>query len=111
MIPFFLHRFGRGKKLNATLKLINDLEKNASFVSLHVEQVPKLGTIRILLRSSIVDSTLIMARVREAILAANIAAMMLTDALVSVEWIVNLAILWFKERPVKCLKYLSLSQD
>ena len=106
-----MHRFGRGKKLNATLKLINDLEKNASFVSLHVEQVPKLGTIRILLRSSIVDSTLIMARVREAILAANIAAMMLTDALVSVEWIVNLAILWFKERPVKCLKYLSLSQD
>ena len=92
-------------------EIISYIEKNVSFVSLHVEQVPKLGTIRILLRSSIVDSTLIMARVREAILAANLAAMMLTDALVSVEWIVNLAILWFKERPVKCLKYLSLSQD
>ena len=98
-----MHCCGRGKKLNAILKLIYGLEKNASFVSLHVEQVPKLGTIRILLRSSIVDSTLIMARVREAILAADIVAMMLTDALVSVEWIVNLAILWFKERPVKCL--------
>ena len=70
---------------------------NASFVSLHGEQVPKLGTIRISLRSSIVDSTLIMAREREAIFAANIAAMMLTEALVSANWIVNLAIHWFEE--------------
>ena len=91
--------------------LQNYLEKRASFVSLHVEQVLKLGSIRILMRSSIVDSTLIMARVREASLAENIVARMLTDALVSVEWIVNLEILWFKERPVKCLKYISFSQD
>ena len=38
-----------------------------------------------------------MATVREANLAANMAAMMLTDALVSVERIVNLAILWLKK--------------
>ena len=62
-------------------------------MSLHVEQVPKLGTIRILLRKSIVDSTLIMARVREAIFTANIAAIRVTDALVFVKLIVNLTIL------------------
>ena len=39
-----------------------------------MEQVLKLGTIRTLLRSLIVDSTLIIARVRDAVLAANIAA-------------------------------------
>ena len=77
-------------------------------MSLRVEQVPKLGNMPILLRSSIVDSFLVMARVGEAILAANIAAMMLTVALVSVELIVSLAILGFKERPVECLQYLSL---
>ena len=68
-------------------------EKNASFVSLHVEQVPKLRNMPALLRSSIVDSTLVMSRVRKAILAANMAAMLLADALVSLELIVNLAIL------------------
>ena len=45
---------------------------------------------------------------REGVLAANIAAIMLTDALASVEWVINLASFWFKEKPVKCIKFLSL---